>query len=446
MIISLNGLDACGKTTQINNIAKKYGDIWTACNPVRLSERIESLSPGLFHEWWFNTSKCEEFCDEIYSSIKKAFSDLKGNAILDKGIATFDARVWATLVIKGLSQRDAYEMLQQKKSQYGICVLEQERILLVKDKVYNHVRDDSDYSHAAAALYKHYQILQGMFLDWLYSIGYFTHRISTSCSIDETTKAIMDSIQWKDRSFSGRSVCTQPEELGLPRKETQQIENILDYVKCLFRNDLIALLVGGSISRKQYIQNWSDIDILLFVRRYSLEQNEQLGRFLRQVDIKTGCTVFSEYEIKNKLLDAKSLYSIYAYNSGRITSLLYGAIPYDLSVTFENLKQKNKMVIPETIHKLKRLLNDSINDSITEKSQKEIFKLTVLVMKVYLINIYNTIPQSYNSVMELFNYLTQVNTIEPNIVTFGHEFSKIKDFSANVISYVSNEKIECKEC
>ena len=106
--------------------------------------------------------------------------------------------------------------------------------------------------------------------------------------------------------------------------------------------------------------------------------------FLKQFDIKTGYTIFSEYEVENRLIDAKSLYSIYAYNSGRITSLLYGAVPSSLSISFENLKQKNKMVIPETIHKLKRLLDDGI----TEQSQKEIFKLTVLVMKVYLIDTY----------------------------------------------------------
>lgn len=29
MIISLNGLDDCGKTTQIKNITKKYGDTWS---------------------------------------------------------------------------------------------------------------------------------------------------------------------------------------------------------------------------------------------------------------------------------------------------------------------------------------------------------------------------------------------------------------------------------
>ena len=107
MIISLNGLDDCGKTTQIKNITKKYGDTWFAYSTIKLSREIECLSPCCFHEWWFNTSKCEEFCDEIYSSIKAGFSNLRNDAILDKGIATFDARVWATLVIKGLSKKDA---------------------------------------------------------------------------------------------------------------------------------------------------------------------------------------------------------------------------------------------------------------------------------------------------------------------------------------------------
>ena len=138
------------------------------------------------------------------------------------------------------------------------------------------------------------------------------------------------------------------------------------------------------------------MDILLLVRYYSFEQNQQLSGFLKQFDIKTGYTIFSEYEVENRLIDAKSLYSIYAYNSGRITSLLYGAVPSSLSISFENLKQKNKMVIPETIHKLKRLLDDG--------------------------------------------YLTGVNTIEPNVVTHEYNFSNVKEFSIKVISYVSNQK------
>ena len=102
----------------------------------------------------------------------------------------------------------------------------------------------------------------------------------------------------------------------------------------------------------------------------------------------------------------------------------------------QEIKSYFMMVIPETIHKLKRLLDDGI----TEQSQKEIFKLTVLVMKVYLIDTYNIIPQSYRSVMELFNYLTGVNTIEPNVVTHEYNFSNVKEFSIKVISYVSNQK------
>ena len=42
--------------------------------------------------------------------------------------------------------------------------------------------------------------------------------------------------------------------------------------------------------------------------------------------------------------------------------------------------------------------------------------------------------------MELFNYLTGVNTIEPNVVTYEYNFSNVKEFSIKVISYVSNQK------
>lgn len=435
MIVSLNGLDACGKTTQIRNIARKYGNMITPYTSVKLSAEIEKMSPELFHDWWFNSSKCEEFCDEIYSSIQRAFSNLRSDSLLDKGIATFDARVWATLVMKGLSKKNAYEMLQQKKQQYGIRLLEDERILLVNDSEIAFEMRNADYTHEQATQYMHYRELQREFLNWLYSIGYFTHRISTNCSIDETTSKIIESIQWKSRFFPGCATCVPLKELQLPNCETEQVGYTLDYIKTLFGSDLVALLIGGSISRKQYIENWSDIDLLLLVRRYSFEKGVELDRFLRRLDIKTGCTIFSEYEVRNELIDAKSLYSIYSYNSGKINSLLYGGIPFDFAVSFESIKQKNKMVIPESIHKLKRLLYGDI----TEKCQKEIFKLTVLIMKVFLIDEYNVIPQSYKAVMELFNYLTNVITLDSNNITLNNDFSKVIDFSRNIIEYICNE-------
>ena len=49
MIISLNGLDDCGKTTQIKNITKKYGDTWFAYSTIKLSREIECLSPCCFN-------------------------------------------------------------------------------------------------------------------------------------------------------------------------------------------------------------------------------------------------------------------------------------------------------------------------------------------------------------------------------------------------------------
>lgn len=436
MIISLNGLDACGKTTQIRNIARQYGNMITPYAPVKLSGKIEKMSPKLFHDWWFNSSKCEEFCDEIYSSIQRAFSNLSSDSLLDKGIATFDARVWATLVIKGLSKKHAYEMLQQKKQQYGIRLIEDERILLVNDSKITIEMRKSKYTHEQTIQYMRYQELQREFLDWLYSIGYFTHRISTNCSIEETTRKIIESISWKSRSFAGCTTRVSLEDLQLPNRETEQIGYTLDYVKTVFGSDLIALLIGGSISRKQYIENWSDIDLLLLVKRYNFEKCVELDRFLRQLDIKTGCTIFSEYEVRNELIDAKSLYSIYSYSSGQINSLLYGKIPLDFAVSFELIKQKSKMVISESIHKLKRLLYVDT----TEKNQKEIFKLTVLIMKVFLMNKFNIIPQSYKNVMELFNYFTNVITLDSDSVTINNNFSNVIDFSKYVIEYICNEK------
>lgn len=437
-IVSFNGMDGCGKTTQMDYFIKEGCQKFFSCYTVKLSDKVEKLDKRSFHKWWFQVSSCNEFCDEIYSAISKTLSLVNKPAIIDKGLATFDARVWATLVIKGMNKREAYEMIQQKKKKFNLKVYENIRILLKSRKGSKSKVNDKQYVEKEKKIYFQYLKLQQDFLQWLERIGYFTHIISTDISISETNSQIVQALNWEKNEYQGHRDIIDIKSLGLPLEETCIISNILNTTKEEMVDELMAVLIGGSISRKQYISGWSDIDILILVNRYEQGIFEKLIKYIEEnnKNVKVGITIFSNYEINNLLVDAKSLYTLYAYNSGRIQSLIYGEISEKCKITFEMLKTKNKAVIPESVHKLKRVLCSEM----IRKQQKSTFKLVTLIVKVYLINHYNSFPTSYKSSMELMEYLTGINGLDVKGVTERNDFYGLEKYAAKLVDFLSNEQ------
>lgn len=436
-IVSLNGIDGCGKTTQIEYLGVGKTPGVFSCYTVKLSDELEKMDKRSFHRWWFRVSTCDEFCDEIYSAISKTLSLIKKTAILDKGIATFDARVWATLVIKGLNKLEAYEMIQKKKKQFNLRLNENIRILFKGSKGLKRKADDKQYDENEKNIYSQYLRLQQEFLQWLENIGYFTHVISTDISITETNLQIIQAINWETYEYQGRQDTITVEMLGLPKKETIIILDILNIIKGEMADKLLGVLVGGSVSRNQYISGWSDIDFLILVNRYEHKVFENLIQSIEEYnkDVKIGITIFSEYEIDNFLIDAKSMYTLYAYNAGRIQSMIYGEVSEKYKFSLEMLKIKNKAVIPETLHKLKRVLCGEM----LEKDQKNIFKLVTLIVKVYLINQYNSFPTSYKSSLELMEYLSGISGLDVERIIEQNEFNGLKKYVIELIDFLSNE-------
>lgn len=73
MIISFNGLDGSGKSTQIENIYKKYYSNGVLINSFSFPKKVNSNCEKSFHEWWFKESSVDEFCTLIgkFSSNKE---------------------------------------------------------------------------------------------------------------------------------------------------------------------------------------------------------------------------------------------------------------------------------------------------------------------------------------------------------------------------------------
>lgn len=123
MIISFNGLDGSGKSTQIENIYKKYYSNGVLINSFSFPKKVNSNCEKIFHEWWFKESSVDEFCTTMYSGIKQRMENINDNEVvylIDKGISNFDARIYATLRIKGLNREESLSTIKKYKIKYGI--------------------------------------------------------------------------------------------------------------------------------------------------------------------------------------------------------------------------------------------------------------------------------------------------------------------------------------
>lgn len=119
-VISFNGVDGSGKTTQIELLLEKYDEYieLVSNQKVFLNEKIADFN------WWFIKSLPEEFLDTIYNCVKQRNELIKQCKkpiiLLDKGIKNFDARAIATLMVKGVEEAEAKIMVNATKCKYGI--------------------------------------------------------------------------------------------------------------------------------------------------------------------------------------------------------------------------------------------------------------------------------------------------------------------------------------
>ncbi len=127
IVISFNGVDGSGKTTQLDLLEKDNPDILEKVGGLDKYYPFSKLPKDNF-EWWFFESSAQQFVDIIYESLKNRnlyiMQSPKPIVIVDKGIKNFDARVTATLMYKGKSKAEAIEMVKQAKLKFCIDSIE----------------------------------------------------------------------------------------------------------------------------------------------------------------------------------------------------------------------------------------------------------------------------------------------------------------------------------
>lgn len=225
-------------------------------------------------------------------------------------------------------------------------------------------------------------------------------------------------------------------ELKVDNIYKKNIYEFYDEVKTILKRNLMLFMVTGSAGIGKIHKNWSDIDILIVTRYYNISDIKRINEVINRLyNIKIGTTIYSQKEFSNGMIDGKTMYSLLNVYAKNLYFNYYNKKLKIPIITLEMMKQKHIMLLPDYIHKLKRLVY--VNDY----DKKAIIKTMNLIMKIYVVQ-KNIIPKEYEDVFSKFSSLYNFENfnitgeLNSNVISIEFE-NYIKKF----IEFISNEKV-----
>mgnify|MGYP002619884429 CR=1 FL=1 len=212
---------------------------------------------------------------------------------------------------------------------------------------------------------------------------------------------------------------------------------LTSFIKDIMENigNIRMLLVHGSAGRECMHINWSDLDIIIALERYNFREVDIIAKIIEKYkkDVKIGTTIYSKLEIESLNVDAKSLFALYQMQNQIILPLVLEDIDIPV-ITYEDLINKNLTVLPEAIHKLKRLL---YSGQVIDRSS--IIKTLNLIMKVILIN-NNIFFKSYEEVFYNFAKLYDIEPFEVGeyLNNKENDDEKLKEYAKMIVEEIIN--------
>lgn len=523
IVCSISGIDGTGKTTQIEKLKENYPDYIEVIGGLEKYEKFPKLEPNLLHNWWFYKSTPNDFCDIMYACIEERNKDIKKCCkrfiIVDKSWINFDARIKATLKIKGLSEEESNTLIQKYKEKHKVEDIEDLKLCIISKNFNLQKMLDNNYNTDEQNTYQKYAKMQKDYINKYVNLGKFDEILVFEDGIDlifqkikkhllnkyiekintfEIKLSVLEEMQYignsinyinyssikylfntlddfkninklfdiiNDRKMNNIQIYNyKPENkvsiqsfnklnnykrdmLPFVTSETYNIKLIEDFnipvnykkilnevfvnIKNEFKKNLKLFLVHGSAGRECMHDGWSDLDIILVFEKYNFDEIIKLSKIVANFDIKIGTTVYSKYEIESLLVDAKTLYSLYLMQKYEIMPSIFEDLKIP-EIRYEDLVLKNMQVLPEAIHKLKRLLYVEKTDI------KSIIKTLNLIMKVILIND-GIFPKSYEEVFKTFAVKYGVKNLKiEKFLKETYNDKIIKDYAKYIIENIVN--------
>lgn len=171
MIVSISGMDNSGKTTQCEILKTMYPDVFSKILHIKNTNIFNIKKCN--EEWWFNPNNKEEFTRTIFSALQeriKIAQNCKNSIVLfDKGTDFYDARVVATLIMKGMSFNSALIYMLKIKKEYIQQNYESLKLFLSSSSTVNNkqILNESDLRYNAY-IELNKLILEKMPIDYTY--------------------------------------------------------------------------------------------------------------------------------------------------------------------------------------------------------------------------------------------------------------------------------------
>ena len=103
----------------------------------------------------------------------------------------------------------------------------------------------------------------------------------------------------------------------LPNNYLKIFTIVVNKILGIYDNELVDIMLAGSGGKGLIIYNWSDLDIYIIVNKYDISKNNILHKYLQTIkEIHVGETVYSKNHFLEKMVDDKTLVSMYENQLG----------------------------------------------------------------------------------------------------------------------------------
>lgn len=214
-IISLNGLDNCGKTTQARKI-KEHNKLVQIIGNLSKYDFWPKLDGEDLFNWWFQNGRTEEIIKTIYNCISARGQEIASSdfplVVIDRGNRMFDAVCIATTSIRERCSLDEAErFVFDIRNKFNIENFSNENLLFQHGLSLEEMleissrRSDSKFSDEADFIYKNYQRLLATILQRQVKEGVYSKIVNASGNIDTIFSDIQNviiSLMTKDLDLS----------------------------------------------------------------------------------------------------------------------------------------------------------------------------------------------------------------------------------------------------